>query len=190
LASLLNPLPTEPRSNQALLMLDGTRQACFYTKTTVHLIVDLTGWLMVGGDMFHPVSPFRALDTRFGPRPDGGTGRPASASVLEIPVTGHNNVALDATAVAANVTLTDPEADGFVTLPVWVADAADLDRERAQRRYASIVHVRRPRRRGAVPVHVERSRSDRRHPRLRPVLPPASCSAPWVRRPTTTTWRS
>ena len=35
---------------------------------STHVIFDVVGWYGASGDLFHPVSPARILDTRFGPQ--------------------------------------------------------------------------------------------------------------------------
>jgi len=115
LASLLNPLPGEPRSNQLVANVDGSRAICLYTRGKAELIVDMTGWFIEGGATFHPLTPTRVLDSRFGPRPDGGSGRLRAGELVSIPIAGRNGVPVSATAVTANVTVTNSEGDGYVT---------------------------------------------------------------------------
>lgn len=115
LASLLNPRSDEARSNQLLVRLDATREVCLYSKDATDVIVDLTGWLTQTGALFHQQQPARVLDTRFGPRPDGGSGKPAPDSVVQIPLAGTGGIPAGAVGVAANITVTDTEGDGFVT---------------------------------------------------------------------------
>lgn len=119
LASVLNPERGEARANQVLLPLDSTRRSCIYTKTTVHVIVDVTGWSVPGGQPFRSLTPVRVLDTRSGPRPDGGSGRPGPGEVIELPIAAAagNAAAVpgDTVAVAANITVTDAVGPGHVT---------------------------------------------------------------------------
>jgi hypothetical protein len=67
---------------------------------------------MPAGDQMVSVSPTRLLDTRT------GRGTPATAgSTIELTVTGGtNNIPTDATAVALNLTATDPTSNGFITI--------------------------------------------------------------------------
>ncbi len=63
------------------------------------------------GDGFVPVPPVRVLDTRIGL---GASGPLAAEATLALSVPG---VPADATAVVVNVTVTEPDRDGFLT--VW-----------------------------------------------------------------------
>ncbi|MEV6523684.1 PKD domain-containing protein [Longispora sp. NPDC051575] len=83
---------------------------------TVHVIADVVGYHTTDqGTLFQPRTPYRALDTR------NGTGIPNGASY---PVTGGWEVSLKfwdlvaegATSVVLNVTVTEPTADGFLTV--------------------------------------------------------------------------
>jgi len=64
---------------------------------------------------FNPVTPARQLDTR-----DGTGGVPIAkvpgGTALELTVTGVNGIPPGAAAVALNVTIANPEADGFATV--------------------------------------------------------------------------
>ena len=76
-----------------------------------------------GGPGFVGLSPARLADTRPWPglsTVDGhvlGTGALPPGGIVEIPVVARGAVPADATAVALNVTVTEPERPGFVT--VW-----------------------------------------------------------------------
>lgn len=59
-------------------------------------------------------APRRVLDTRIGlPM---GAGKIDSGGVLSLPLAGHDGVPGDAVAIAVNVTVTEPERDGFLTI--------------------------------------------------------------------------
>ena len=64
---------------------------------------------------FNPVVPSRQFDTRDG---TGGVpvGKVPGGTALEVTVTGVNGIPVGATAVALNVTIANPEADGFASV--------------------------------------------------------------------------
>jgi hypothetical protein len=62
------------------------------------------------GDAFEPLAqPVRVLDTRLG-------GVPLGQEPLRVEIAGRAGIPADATAVLANVTVTEPSSSGFVTL--------------------------------------------------------------------------
>ncbi|MCA1683556.1 MAG: hypothetical protein LC708_00250, partial [Actinobacteria bacterium] len=68
----------------------------------------------VAGARYTPLDPVRTLDTRIGA---GGTGPLGPGAILDVPVTGRGGVPPSGvTAVALNVTVTEPTADGWLTL--------------------------------------------------------------------------
>jgi hypothetical protein len=75
----------------------------------VHVVVDLAGWFVPGsGDVFHPVTPFRVLDTR--------SGSPVTAGAPRLlGLAGATSLPFSAKAVALNLTAVRPTADTFVT---------------------------------------------------------------------------
>ncbi|AUY49738.1 right-handed parallel beta-helix repeat-containing protein [Streptomyces sp. CB01881] len=83
---------------------------------TVHLIADLAGYYGTKGYLFHPQAPTRLLDTR------EPIGVPAAQAVpawgtVDLPVAGVAGVpATGVTAVTMNVTVTEPTADGHLTV--------------------------------------------------------------------------
>ncbi|MFJ4091896.1 hypothetical protein ACIPYS_09975 [Kitasatospora sp. NPDC089913] len=83
---------------------------------TVHVIADLVGYYSATGALFHAQEPVRVLDTR------GPVGVPQARAVpafgtLELPVAGVAGVpATGVTAVTMNVTVTEPEQDGHLTV--------------------------------------------------------------------------
>lgn len=123
-ASALNYAPgqTVPNAVIATIADDGT--VCFFALARTHLVVDAAGWFPTG--TYQPLaSPRRVFDSRPGeplvPDGTGGAGRLAARSVTAIPIAGRGGVPDDATAVALNVTTTNPQEAGFVT--VYPCDA-------------------------------------------------------------------
>ena len=115
LASNVNPRVGDPTPNAVLVPLGSSERVCLYTSIQSDLVVDVTGWFGVAGASFHGVTPARVLDTRFGPRPDGGFGPVPGGTVIRIPMAGMDPIPAGATAVAANLTVTDTQDSGFVT---------------------------------------------------------------------------
>jgi hypothetical protein len=108
-------------ANAVIAPVSGDGTVCFYASATTHLIVDINGWLAIGAG-FEAVDPRRLLDTRSGP--DGSTLRQVAPhkiggeTILQVQVTDIAGV-VPATAVGAvslNVTVTNPEASGFLTI--------------------------------------------------------------------------
>ncbi|MGW1173080.1 right-handed parallel beta-helix repeat-containing protein, partial [Kitasatospora sp. NPDC002543] len=83
---------------------------------TVHLIADLAGYYSPKGSLFHAQGPTRLLDTR------APIGVPAAQAVpawgtVDLSVAGVAGVpASGVTAVTMNVTVTEPQADGHLTV--------------------------------------------------------------------------
>lgn len=108
-------------SNMVVTGLDSSGVACVFSMAPAHVVVDVTGWFPLGSS-FTPITPVRAFDTR----PDSTPGLRAVATEkvnpsnpLEVKLTdlGSTVPASGVGAVALNVTVTEPDADGFVT--VW-----------------------------------------------------------------------
>ena len=92
---------------------------CLFTTAATHLVVDVNGYHPAGRS-FVPVRPARLLDSREGmATADGlfaGAGLRPTGSITELQVTGRAGVAPDAAAVVLNVTVTEAQAPGFVTV--------------------------------------------------------------------------
>ena len=88
----------------------------FNSHGETHCIVDVFGYFAEGGgDRFVPVDPSRLFDTRSG----HGTrrGKLGHLEPLDIQVSGRSGVpSSGATAVVMNLTVTEPEAPGHVTI--------------------------------------------------------------------------
>ncbi|GIG58509.1 hypothetical protein Lfu02_28810 [Longispora fulva] len=84
---------------------------------TVHVVADLVGYhSAVGGSVFVPLGPVRVLDTRAKIGVDTTTPI-APGGTLTLPALGGNGVpATGVTSVTMNVTVTDPTANGFLTV--------------------------------------------------------------------------
>lgn len=104
----------------AVVARPGTQgRICIFASGAAHVIVDVGGWFASGGPLDSLRAPARALDTRSGgTTSDGqqaGGGLRTSGSVLRLPVAGRVGVPATATAVVLNVTVTAPQAAGYIT---------------------------------------------------------------------------
>ncbi|GAA1410966.1 hypothetical protein GCM10009639_62310 [Kitasatospora putterlickiae] len=90
---------------------DGKVSFYNHSGGTVHVIADLAGYYSAEGDLFQPLGPARVLDTR---EPIGvpSAGAVPAFGTLELPVAD----AAGATAVTMNVTVTEPEREGHLTV--------------------------------------------------------------------------
>ena len=80
------------------------------------MIADVVGYFdPASGDEFHAVTPGRILDSRTA---TGGFGSAplAAGPAKNLKVVGFGGVRADATSVFANTTVTEPTADGFLTV--------------------------------------------------------------------------
>lgn len=118
--SSLNPEPGNTTANLVVTPVAGDGTICLYAHSAVDLLVDLTGFITsTAAASFSLSTPFRLIDTRDPHRVDmqaGTGGRPVMAGqTLTVQVAGTRGIAADATAVSANVTVTDGQWPGFVT---------------------------------------------------------------------------
>lgn len=117
--SNVNYLTGQTVPNEALVAVGKNGYVDFTNtgKGTAQLIVDLDGYFTTGtGDYFAPISPVRYLDTRNG---TGGlrTFSPQeTAGVIIGQPTPGAAVPLGATAIAANLTVVSPTANGYITV--------------------------------------------------------------------------
>jgi hypothetical protein len=115
LASNLNVVAGQTVPNMVMAPVSAHGTVCFYTSTPTHLLADVSGWFAAGAG-YNPTGPARVFDTRDG---SGGViaGKLAAGHSLEIPVAGRFGLpATGVSAVALNVTATEPDGPGFVTV--------------------------------------------------------------------------
>lgn len=108
-------------ANAVVTPVSASGTVCFYSSAATDIIVDVNGWF-ADGAAFNAVGPERVFDTRVGASPGALRSVPktklGAGQRLEVRVTdlaGHvptNGVG----AVSLNVTITNPEAAGFVTV--------------------------------------------------------------------------
>jgi len=83
---------------------------------STHVIFDVVGWYGVSGDLFHPLTPCRSLDTRPSALP-GPKGKVASNAEITVDVTGVCAVPNSgATGVIVNTTVTEPTSGSYLTV--------------------------------------------------------------------------
>jgi hypothetical protein len=115
-ASTLNYESGQTIANAALAKVSSAGTVCIFTQRAVHVLVDVSGWFPTNTD-FRTLSPERLLDTRSGL---GHTpaGLVPGGQVVELQVTeaGSSNIPADAGAVVLNVTATQAQQGGFVTV--------------------------------------------------------------------------
>jgi len=121
LASNLN-FPAGARiANGVIAPVSAGGDVCLYARVPTHVVVDLAGWFGTAG--FSGVVPDRFVDSRDGT--GGRLGRITPSSPVTMPVRGKTVtiggtdtvIPPDATAVALNLTIVDPLAQGYAT--VW-----------------------------------------------------------------------
>ena len=119
-ASNLNYVTGQTVANFVVARLGSDAGVCLYSFATTHLIVDVAGYF-TSSDALSPLdAPGRLLDSRPGAGTiDGvsaGTGLVSGATEVRLQVGGRAGVPSDATSAVLNVTVTEPRADGFVTV--------------------------------------------------------------------------
>ncbi len=116
LSSNLNFVPGDVVPNLVTVGIGSNGQVSLYHQGgTNDLIADVVGYYSpVNGDYFTPVTPVRALDTRYG---TGATrARIAQGGEVSLQITNANAVPANATGVVLNVTAVNPDAAGYVTV--------------------------------------------------------------------------
>ena len=108
-------------ANAAIAPVSVDGKVCFYALAATDLVVDINGWFKASSG-FSGTSPVRLLDTRSAESPDAWRdvlkAKIGGGYVLEVQVTDIAGVvpATGVGAVSLNVTATNPEGDGFVTV--------------------------------------------------------------------------
>jgi hypothetical protein len=100
--------------------VSSSGEVCFFSTQPTHILADINGWFEVGSS-FTAVAPARVFDTRPG---QGGIRtvpkvKISGANVLHVHVTdipGVTGTLAQVGAVSMNVTVTEPDAGGYVTV--------------------------------------------------------------------------
>ncbi len=111
IVSNLNPSRGQVVANQVVVRVEdlSDRVQLYNNAGTTNIVVDLAGWYVPGsGDVFHPVDPFRVLDTRQSSPVAAGAPRVLGLS-------GAGALPWMAKALALNLTATRPTANSHVT---------------------------------------------------------------------------
>jgi len=114
-ASNLNFEPQQTVANAVIAPVDAAGKVCFFSTSATNIISDVSGWFRPASGLT-TFTPVREFDTRNG---TGGVpvGKLANGQVLTFKVTGVNGVpASGVSAVALNVTVAEPEAEGLITV--------------------------------------------------------------------------
>ena len=124
--SNLNLTTGQVVANQVIVKLgQGAKVSLVNAKGTLDAIADITGWYDNGGVdaatgyVYHAISPIRAVDTRTAPAQPllaSATRAYDLVTLAGLPATG-------VAAVTANITVTEPNAAGWLT--VWPADGTN-----------------------------------------------------------------
>jgi hypothetical protein len=107
---------TVPNLVTVKLSPDGKMKIFNFTGAT-HVIMDVAGWYTTGasGQLFHAVTPARALDTRVGT--GGKTGKLGQGGEMTLRVSSVGGLPPSGvSAVVMNGTVTEPTASSFLTL--------------------------------------------------------------------------
>jgi len=120
LSSSVNFRTGQTVANAVTTQVGAGGAVCLYTEATTHLIVDVNGFVPTGLSSVASVVPARLLDTRPGTstvdHADEGGGMVPANTVRSVHVRGRGGVALDAATAWLNVTVTEPQADGYITV--------------------------------------------------------------------------
>ncbi len=118
-ASNLNYVAGQTIPNLVIAKVGAGGKVCLFTSATTHLVVDVNASFPAGANMT-ALEPMRLLESRAGLTTGdaglNGIGVRSAGSVTELQVTGRGGVPGNATAVALNVTVTEPATPGYVTV--------------------------------------------------------------------------
>ncbi len=119
LASNLNFTAGDVVPNAVIAKVGAAGKVCLFVSNGTQLVVDVNGYFP-SSSSFHSMNPARVLDTRAGQATiDGlqqGEGMRSSGSITQLQITGRASVPADATAAVLNVTVTEAQGAGFVTV--------------------------------------------------------------------------
>lgn len=109
--STTNFAPGQTRASTATIPIGEAGVIDVYASATTHVIIDVFGYIGGSSSTAAPLStiaPTRVFDTRPGGPLTAGTAR-------WVELAGSNGIPLGAKAVIANVTVTGPQSDGYLT---------------------------------------------------------------------------
>jgi hypothetical protein len=114
LVSNVNFVAGQTVPNLTTVRIGDGRSVCVYSSVPTHVVVDLAGAYGPDGSSLTPVVPQRLLDTRSGT--GGWVGVLASGQSIDLAVGGAAGIPASATGAVLNVTITDTDVAGFVTV--------------------------------------------------------------------------
>ena len=110
LASNLNFAPGQTISNEVMVEPGAGGEVCIYSSATAHVVVDLNATYHSGnGHRFTALVPGRLGDTRLSTKAIGD-------QAMQWTIVGASGAPAGTTAVSLNVAVTEPDADGFLTV--------------------------------------------------------------------------
>ena len=116
LASNLNFVAGQIVPNLVTVKVGADGKVKVYNNSgSTHVIFDVVGWYGATGDQFHPVTPARILDTRYGP-PAPAMGKMAANSDIAAAVTSVGGIPASASSVVINTTATQGTAPSYLTV--------------------------------------------------------------------------
>jgi hypothetical protein len=106
-------------ANAVIIKVGTAGEICLFTSSATHLIADINGYFAEGSS-FTPLVPARLLETRDGLTTIDGLynaiGKGWTDSLFALSVGGRAGVPNNATAVVLNVTVTETDGSGFITV--------------------------------------------------------------------------
>ena len=118
-ASNLNWTARSTVANLVVTSIGVDGKVCLYTSAATHLIVDVAAQF-ASSSSFVPIVPARLLESRPALSTVDGLsnafGKLATGSVTVLQVAGRGGIPRDAASAVLNLTATEPEGDGFVTI--------------------------------------------------------------------------
>ena len=118
-ASNVNFAAGQTTPNLVIAKLSARGTVCLYTNATTHLLADVSG-AFHDLQVYRPLTPARLMDTRSGLSTVddlyNGIGVRDARAVTELQIAGRGGVPFGASSVVMNVTVTEPSADGYVTV--------------------------------------------------------------------------
>lgn len=112
--SSINFIGASVTSNAVVSALGADGQLCLVATQPVHVVVDVTGFLVPTGELsYQAVAPVRLLDTR-----DAASvfvGRLGAGQVIELPIQTLPGMPADVHAIVANLTTVSTGTRGFIT---------------------------------------------------------------------------
>jgi hypothetical protein len=118
-ASNLNYVAGSTVANAVIVKVGTNGQICIYNQSATHLLADINGYFPAGST-YTSLVPARLLESRSDLSTIDGQfnniGMRENDTVTALTVTGRGGVPADAGAVVMNVTVTDAQAAGFLTV--------------------------------------------------------------------------